>query len=114
MKVTSEAARSRRHPYTLRVTSHKLWFLSSLALVLTACPATPVPMPTAKAITSVSGTVVLNSSTDPLNLTTSPWKDGAGTITGTVYSPNLSTGFGVDVATTSLAADGTFTLALPA
>lgn len=85
--------------------------LTATALFLASCGGTPTP--SAKAVTSVSGTVVEPTS-ETGTLTTGPWSGGAGTITGTIDATPNATYTPEVVMSAPLAADGTFTLSLPA
>lgn len=87
--------------------------LIASTLLLTACPATTAPPATVPPKTSVSGTVVIDTSTDPLNLTTSPWIGETGTVSGVLGDPAAGSLEESLVATGALAASGGFTLALP-
>ncbi|GHF31095.1 hypothetical protein HNQ07_000631 [Deinococcus metalli] len=86
--------------------SPRFWFLSGLSLILTACPATPVPSPPGTSATSVTGTIVEANSFE-VDEATRPWSGGAGRVDG-------ETATGAVIATGTLEASGAFTLPLPA
>ncbi|GHF57222.1 hypothetical protein HNQ07_003758 [Deinococcus metalli] len=103
------------------MTAPKLTLLLGCALLLASCggggtPAVQPPLqPSQPAVTvsSVSGVVVENASTDA-GIVTGPWSGGAGSVSGEVTVGSGTTATTETLTTADLAADGQFTLPLPA